>query len=130
MIYIKILIINQLVKLNFYTKNLYILFSVLEYIIKLLNLIYLVPNYSEFITRRLNMACVHGMVGLCALCHQAKQSTIIACTHTWTAFTDPTMGGVACNFNLPIHTAATTAKAVVHICSICHAVACSGCYTG
>jgi hypothetical protein len=40
------------------------------------------------------------------------------------------MIGVACDFNLPIHTAATTTNVVVHICSICYAVACSGYYTG
>jgi hypothetical protein len=48
----------------------------------------------------------------------------------WTTFSDSTMIGVACDFNLSIHTAATTINMVVHICSICHAIACSGCYTG
>jgi len=40
------------------------------------------------------------------------------------------MLGVACDFNLPIHTAATTSNAVIHVCSICHAIACSDCFVG
>jgi len=40
------------------------------------------------------------------------------------------MVGVACDFNLPGHTAATTADAITHVCSLCHAVVCSGCYVG
>jgi len=41
-----------------------------------------IQKTQGFITRPLNSACVHGVVGLCTLCYQAKQASIIACTHT------------------------------------------------
>jgi hypothetical protein len=40
------------------------------------------------------------------------------------------MVGVACDFSLPDHTAATTTDAITHVCYLCHAVVCSDCYVG
>jgi cytochrome c oxidase subunit 1 len=123
------ILIKFLLKCNDFSKKASILFFALEYIIYYINLLCIQKTHG-FVTRPLNNACVHGVVGLCTLCYQAKQATIIACTHTWMLFSDPKMLGVACDFNLPIHTAATTTNAITHVCSICHAVACSNCFVG
>lgn len=40
------------------------------------------------------------------------------------------MVGVVCDFGGPDHTAVTTAEAIVHVCELCSAIACSGCFTG
>jgi hypothetical protein len=40
------------------------------------------------------------------------------------------MVGVACDFGGDNHTAALTTDTVVHICHMCNAVLCSGCFTG
>ena len=67
---------------------------------------------------------------MCTLCYQVKQATIIACTHKWISFFYPSMFGVACDFNLPIHTAVITTNAITHVCDICHAMACNNCFVG
>ena len=123
-----LIIKNILLKCNDFTKKMSIIFLVIEYIIYYMDFtsIHRIDSFVRFLIS----ACVHGITGLCAVCILAKQSTIIACTHTWIKFSDPSMIGVACDFSLPPHAAATTASAITHICSICHAVACSGCYVG
>jgi len=40
------------------------------------------------------------------------------------------MLGVACDFGGKNHTAVPTVDTVVQICDLCHAVVCSGCFTG
>ena len=122
-------IMNILSIFNNLSKKLTIIFVILEYIIKSVKLLS-IKKVQTFVIIPLISPCVHGVVGLCALCIQAKQSTIAACTHSWMKFTDPTMLGVACDFSLPPHTAATTTNAITHVCSLCHAVVCSGCYVG
>jgi len=104
-------------------------FIALDNIIYYVNILSIQKTHG-FVTRPLNSACVHRVVGLCTLCYQAKQASIIACTHTWMLFSDPKMVGVACDFNLPIHTAAISNNAITHVCTICHAVACSNCFVG
>jgi cytochrome c oxidase subunit 1 len=120
---------NILFQCNNLTKKTSIVFSALEYILHYINLSY-IQKTQGFVTRPLASTCIHGIVGLCTLCYQAKQATIIACTHSWIQFSDTTMLGVACDFSLPIHTAATTSNAVIHVCNICHAIACSDCFVG
>ena len=116
-------------KCNDFTKKISLIFIALDNIIYYVNILSIQKTHS-FITRPLNSACVHGVVGLCTLCYQAKQASIIACTHTWMLFSDPKMLGVACDFNLPVHMAATSSNAITHVCTICHAIACSNCFVG
>ena len=120
---------KSLLKSNDLTKNLNIIFVALQYVISFVKSLS-IAQIQSFAYRPLVSPCAHGVVGLCALCIQAKQATIIACTHSWMKFTDPTMLGVACDFSLPPHTAAPTVNAITHVCSLCHAVVCSGCYVG
>ena len=119
-----------LVRLNDFTKQLSVIFIILDLIIKFIKSLSIL-KINNFIFRPLVSVCAHGIVGVCAICIQIKQhATIAACTHTWIKFTDPAMIGVACDFSLPSHTAATTSTAVTHVCSVCHAVICSGCFVG
>lgn len=118
---------NILLKCNNYTKKLSMIFIIIDYIISFVRSLS-IQKVQSFIVRPLINPCVHGLVGTCVLCiHAAK---IGACTHSWVKFTDSNMIGVACDFNLPDHTAATTTNAITHVCSLCHAVVCSGCYVG
>jgi len=82
------------------------------------------------VTRSLNSACVHRVVGLCTLCYQAKQASIIACTHTWMLFSDLKMLGVACDFNLPVNNVATSNNVITHLCTIYYAIVCNNCFIG
>jgi hypothetical protein len=43
---------------------------------------------------------------------------------------DPSLLGVACDFSLPLHTAAPHANSIIHFCEICQAIACSACFVG
>jgi heme/copper-type cytochrome/quinol oxidase subunit 1 len=90
------------------------------------------PKPHAFISLPLATAlpCVHNVTGYCAYCVAAKKAVIASCVHSWSAFSSSTLIGVACDFGLPEHTAATTATTVVHVCSICQAIACSGCFAG
>jgi len=79
--------------------------------------------------------CIHSAIKACTTCLNqaavaAKIEIIGKCTHKWSSFSDPNMLGVACDFNLPPHIAATTTDAVVKVCEMCHAVACASCYVG
>ncbi len=118
---------NILLKCNDFTKELNVIFIVIDYIISFVKSLS-IPKVQSFIVRPLINPCVHGLVAACVLCTHAAR--VGACTHSWVKFTDPGMVGVACDFNLPGHTAATTADAITHLCSLCHAVVCSGCYVG
>jgi len=74
--------------------------------------------------------CPHGVatVAACQACWNDSHRDIINCTHKWFTISDPGMVGVYCDFsNIPRHTVATVAKAVVYSCHLCHATACSGC---
>jgi heme/copper-type cytochrome/quinol oxidase subunit 1 len=118
---------NILLKCNDFTKELSVIFIIIDYIISFIKSLS-IQKVQSFIVRPLINPCVHGLVGACVLCvHAAK---IGACTHSWVKFTNPSMVGVACDFSLPGHTAATTTDAITHVCSLCHAVVCSGCYVG
>jgi len=118
---------NILLKCNDFSKELSVIFIIIDYIISFVKSLS-IQKVQSFIVRPLISPCVHGLVGACVLCiHAAK---IGACTHSWVKFTDPSMVGVACDFSLPGHTAATTTDAITHVCSLCHAVVCSGCYVG
>jgi hypothetical protein len=66
----------------------------------------------------------------CQLCWNAKNQTIINCTHNWFSISDPSLAGVACDMGLPSHVVAHASKAIVWSCSVCHAMACSGCHVG
>jgi cytochrome c oxidase subunit 1 len=118
---------NFLLKCNDFTKQLSVIFIIIDYIISFVKSLS-IQKVQSFVARPLVNPCVHGLVGACILCIQAAK--IGACTHSWVKFTDPSMVGVACDFSLPGHTAATTVDAITHVCSLCHAVVCSGCYVG
>jgi cytochrome c oxidase subunit 1 len=124
-------LINLLLNFNEITKKLSIIFQVLEDSINFLKLLSNYNKVDKFVVIPLFSVCVHGITGVCTLCVEATQkATIGACTHSWDKFTDPSMVGVACDFGDSNHTAATTLDAIVHVCSICHAIVCSGCYVG
>jgi hypothetical protein len=76
------LILSILLNINGKTKKFHVIFSALDFLKSLMRVIVPVHKSYGFITKPLNSACVHGIVGLCVLCHKAKQSTIIACTHS------------------------------------------------
>ena len=118
---------NILLKCNNYTKELSMIFIIIDYIISFVKSLS-IQKVQSFIVIPLINPCVHGLVGTCVLCIQAAK--IGTCTHSWVKFTDSNMIGVACDFNLPDHTAAATSNAITHVCSLCHAVVCSGCYVG
>jgi cytochrome c oxidase subunit 1 len=118
---------NISLKCNDFTKELSVIFIIIENIISFVKSLS-IQKVQSFIVRPLINPCVHGLVGACVLCVQAAK--IGACTHSWVKFTNPSMVGVACDFSLPGHTAATTTDAITHVCSLCHAVVCSGCYVG
>lgn len=118
---------NILLKCNNYTKELSMIIIIIDYIISFVKSLS-IQKVQSFIVIPLINPCVHGLVGTCVLCIQAAK--IGTCTHSWVKFTDSNMIGVACDFNLPDHTAAATSNAITHVCSLCHAVVCSGCYVG
>jgi hypothetical protein len=74
--------------------------------------------------------CSHTTAAYCQICWNLKNQAIINCHHVWTKFSDPSIVGVACDFNLPQHVAATVAHAHVYTCHICHAVSCASCCMG
>lgn len=84
------------------------------------------PKPHAFVSLPLQSSvCVHGIAGFCQFCWNISNSHIIACTHNWVSFTCTSLAGTPCDFGAPIHIIATNALA--YSCSICHAVACSGC---
>jgi len=84
----KSMILIILTYINNITKYLYIVFSLLEYLLKIIEVFSSKPKLDGFVFISLSCACVHGVIGLCTLCHQAKQSIIMAYRHTWTTFSD------------------------------------------
>jgi cytochrome c oxidase subunit 1 len=125
-----------LFRCNDFTKELSIIFKVLETILVIIKPL---SNYriNNFILIPLFSACMHGIIGACTLCIEAAEKSqaathaaIGACTHQWKPFTDPGMLGVACDFGGENHTAVPTVDTVVQICDLCGAVLCSGCFTG
>ena len=88
------------------------------------------PKPHAFVSLPLSTACIHGLTTMCMLCYNAKQIQIINCTHVWKSMSDLSLLNVACDFNLPLHTAAITTNSIVHFCEICQAIACSGCFVG
>jgi len=87
------------------------------------------PKPHAFYSLPIQIAlCIHGFLttSFCMGCQalwNIRHANVIACTHDWSTFV--TNVATPCNFGLPTHTIAS--HVLANTCSMCHAVACSGC---
>ena len=85
------------------------------------------PMPHAFVSLPLQSICtLHGVTyGLCQRCWNIAHPNIIACTHSWFAFTQASLAGVSCDFGSPAHT--ITSHTLAYSCHLCHAMCCTGC---
>ncbi len=89
------------------------------------------PMPHAFVSLPSTTGCLAHGLALCNICFNAKQAQIIACTHVWTKwYPDAAAIGQQCDFNLPVHIAVQTNTTFIHVCDICQAIICSGCFMG